>query len=118
MNTSYSRLFRAPVSTWVAFIAEVFGTGILAFVIFALTHPKNDTMKEGFIPPLIGLTVGSLIAIIAPITQAGFDPARDFGPRIVAFLAGWKVVAFKGWWVYVLAPILGAIADKILYGES
>ena len=72
------------------------------------------------IPPLIGTTVGALIAVLAPLTQAGFNPARDFGPRIVAYLAGWKAVAFQGWWVYVLGPIVGAIfgatiADKVLY---
>ena len=37
-----------------AFMAECIGTAILAFVIFALTHPKNDTVENGFIPPLIG----------------------------------------------------------------
>lgn len=77
-------------------------------------------MKSGFIPPLIGLTVGGLIAVFAPLTQAGFNPARDFGPRIVAWLAGWKTVAFTGAWVYIVAPILGAsvgalLADRILY---
>jgi glycerol uptake facilitator protein len=113
----------APVSIVTAFLAEAIGTGVLAFVIFALTNPKNDAMKgnNGFIPLLIGLTVGALIAVLAPLTQAGFNPARDFGPRIVAFLAGWKAVAFQNWWVYVLAPMVGAplgaaLADKVLYG--
>ena len=86
-------------------------------------HEKNDAMKDAFVPPVIGLTVGALIAVIAPITQAGFNPARDFGPRIVAFLAGWKEVAFKGCWVYIVAPVLGAllgatVADKILYADE
>jgi glycerol uptake facilitator-like aquaporin len=34
-------------------------------------------------------------------------------------LAGWKVMAFHGWWIYVTAPIIGApigafVADKLL----
>jgi glycerol uptake facilitator-like aquaporin len=96
----------------------------LAFVIFSLTHPKNDASKNNvYIPPLIGATVGGLIAVIAPLTQAGFNPARDFGPRIIAWLAGWKAIAFQGWWVYVIAPIVGApigafVADKLLYGDT
>lgn len=107
-----------------AFSAEVLGTAILAFVIFALTNPKNDTVKNKvFIPPLIGATVGALIAVIAPITQAGFNPARDFGPRIVAYLAGWKSVALQGCWIYAFAPFVGApigayVADKLLYGDD
>lgn len=36
--------------------------------------------NSNFIPPLIGATVGALISVIAPLTQAGFNPARDLGP--------------------------------------
>ena len=95
---------------------------MLAFVIFALTNPKNETTSKHpfLIPPLIGLSVGALISVIAPLTQCGMNPARDFGPRIIAALAGWGNVAMKGWWVYVIAPIVGAplgawVADKVLY---
>ena len=114
--------FSSPVTKVVAFLAEGVGTAILAFVIFALTHPKNDAVKDGFIPPLIGLTVGGLIAVLAPLTQAGFNPARDFGPRIVAWFAGWKTVAFTNAWLYIVAPIIGAsvgaaLADRVLFAE-
>jgi glycerol uptake facilitator protein len=111
------------VSSWGgAFFAEAYGTAMLAFMIFALTNPRNETTSKSphLIPPLIGATVGALISVIAPLTQAGFNPARDFGPRIVAWMAGWGNIAFQGWWVYVIAPIVGAIiggklADKILF---
>ena len=51
------------------------------------------------------------------------NPARDFGPRIVAYFAGWKMIAFKGWWVYVFAPVIGAmlggfVAEKVLFGDD
>ena len=68
-------LLSAPVTTMVAFLAEAMGTGVLGFVIFALTNKKNSVMKgSGLVPPIIGLTVGSLIAVLAPLTQAGFNP--------------------------------------------
>lgn len=117
-------LVSSPVTTQIALYGEALGTAFLAFVIFSLTHPKNDTQKNNvYIPPLIGATVGGLICFIAPITQAGFNPARDFGPRIVAGLSGWGKVAFQKWWVYVVGPIVGAIAggalaDRVLYGEE
>jgi len=112
-----------PVTTTTAFLAESVGTAILAFVIFSLTHPKNDKVEGGLVPPLIGLTVGGLISIFAPLTQAGFNPARDFGPRIVAWFAGWKTVAFKNAWLYIVAPIVGAVvgaglADRVLYSDD
>ncbi len=78
--------------------------------------------QKGFLRT-IGMCVAGLISVIAPINQAGFNPARDFGPRIVAWLAGWKSVAFLKWWVYVVGPLLGApvgafVADKILFAKS
>mmetsp|Transcript_3799 Transcript_3799/g.5118 ORF Transcript_3799/g.5118 Transcript_3799/m.5118 type:complete len:334 (-) Transcript_3799:153-1154(-) len=109
-----------------ALFAEVTGTAFLAFVVFALTNPKNSAMKEnpGWIPPLIGATVAGLISVYAPLTQACFNPARDFGPRIITAFTGWgRAIAMKGWWLYVLGPILGALmgaftADKILYADD
>ena len=111
------------VGSWqTAFMAEAYGTAILALVIFSLTNPKNKTTAKNpiLVPPLIGTTVGALISVIAPLTQAGFNPARDFGPRIISLLAGWGGIAMQGWWVYILGPIVGAlvgalIAEKVLY---
>lgn len=62
-------------------------------------------------------------AQIAPLTMAGFNPARSLGPRLVSWFAGWKSVAFQKWWVYVLAPIVGAsagafLADNVLYAND
>lgn len=42
------------------------------------------------------------------------NPARDFGPKLMTFLAGWGEIAFTGgrdipyFLVPVFAPILGA----------
>ncbi|MCE2457412.1 MAG: aquaporin [Dehalococcoidia bacterium] len=53
-----------------------------------------------------------MISLFAPLTQAGWNPARDFGPRIVAFLAGWGSIAIpgpsNGFWVYIVGPMIGA----------
>eukprot|EP00587_Corethron_hystrix_P008088 CAMPEP_0113320656 /NCGR_PEP_ID=MMETSP0010_2-20120614/14400_1 /TAXON_ID=216773 ORGANISM="Corethron hystrix, Strain 308" /NCGR_SAMPLE_ID=MMETSP0010_2 /ASSEMBLY_ACC=CAM_ASM_000155 /LENGTH=330 /DNA_ID=CAMNT_0000178527 /DNA_START=72 /DNA_END=1061 /DNA_ORIENTATION=- /assembly_acc=CAM_ASM_000155 len=91
------------VSSWKsAFFAEALGTAVLAFVVFSVTNSKNKTTSEHpmMIPPVIGATVGALISVIAPLTQAGFNPARDFGPRIISALGGWGWgVAMKGWWL-------------------
>ena len=69
----------------------------------------------------IGLTVTILICVLAPLTQACFNPARDFGPRAVAYLVGWGEIAIPGpnrtgfFTVYILAPIAGAVVGGGLY---
>jgi glycerol uptake facilitator protein len=97
----------------VGMAAEALGTGVLAFVVFTLTEPRNrGRASENLTPALIGMTVAALISLLAPISQAGLNPARDFGPRIVAFLAGWGSIAIPGphgsaIWVYIVAPLIG-----------
>eukprot|EP00793_Prasinoderma_coloniale_P005228 PRCOL_00000989-RA len=106
-----------------AFLVEAWGTALLAFVIFALTDPRNTAIGGGnakvAVPFMIGALVGVNLSLYAPITQAGWNPARDFGPRIVAAIAGWGDVAIAGprdgFWVYILAPIVGAVCGGGFY---
>jgi glycerol uptake facilitator protein len=103
---------RALVSPWQALLVEAFGTAVLVFVIFALTSNRNSAAPAAnLVPFFIGFTVAVLISLFAPITQAGWNPARDFGPRIAAFLLGWGPIAIPGpeggFWVYIVGPLIG-----------
>ncbi len=105
-----------------AFFAELLGTMILAFVVFAVTDARNSgSPASGNAPIFVGLTVSALISVIAPLTQACFNPARDFGPRLFAYFAGWGSIALPGFsdlgWltVYIIAPITGAVLGGGLY---
>ena len=118
---SHERL-NSFVSEPTAFLAELLGTLILAMVVFAVTDDRNSAAPPaGLAPVFIGLTVAALISVIAPLTQACFNPARDFGPRLFAFFAGWGSIALPGprgaafLTVYIIAPILGAIVGGGLY---
>ena len=96
-----------------AAFVEGFGTAILALVIFSLTDRRNAGLStKNMTPLLIGFTVAALISLFAPLTQAGWNPARDLGPRIVAFFAGWDSIAIpgpsNGFWVYIVGPMIGA----------
>ncbi|MCX7419293.1 MAG: aquaporin family protein [Planctomycetia bacterium] len=111
---------RVPVS--VAFGAELLGTLILGFVVFAVTDERNHGRPaSGLAPVFIGLTVAVLISVLAPLTQACFNPARDFGPRLFASLAGWGRIALPGFeetsWltVYIVGPIFGAVLGGGVY---
>ena len=111
----------AVVSMPLAIIAEMFGTFLLVLLIFALTEGCNVGRPSDTMAPLfIGLTVSSIICLIAPLTQAGLNPARDFGPRMVAWITGWGSAAFPDncggfFWVYILAPIVGGILAALFF---
>jgi glycerol uptake facilitator protein len=109
---SYAKL----VPTSRAILTEVLCTAVLSLVVFGLSDPRNTVAPPSYLAPiLIGLTVAALISIAAPLTQACFNPARDFGPRLFTFLAGWGSAAMPGpngsgfITVYILSPIVGAV---------
>jgi glycerol uptake facilitator protein len=114
----------ALVSEPTAFLAEFIGTLILALMVFALIDERNPVAPAAHLAPVfIGLTVAILICVLAPLTQAGFNPARDFGPRLFAWWAGWGEIALPGpngsgfFTVYILAPIAGAIVGGGFYAR-
>ncbi len=111
----------AVVSLPLAIATEAFGTFLLVLMIFALTEGCNvGRPHEALAPVFIGLSVTSIICLAAPLTQAGLNPARDFGPRMVAWMMGWGNAAFPDqeggfFLVYILGPILGAVAAVGLF---
>jgi glycerol uptake facilitator protein len=104
-----------------AFIAEMIGTAMLAFLVSTVTNARNTARPPSAMGAvIIGLGVAAIISVVAPLTQAGLNPARDFGPRLVAYFLGWGEIAIPGprngfFTVYILAPILGAVIGGGVY---
>ena len=101
-----------------AMVLETIGTLLLVLVIFRLNEKEKQI--DNLTPILIGLAVSSIICVIAPFTQAGLNPARDFGPRLFAYFAGWKnaafpVPSFSFLTVYIVGPILGGVLATFLH---
>ncbi|MCA9256122.1 MAG: aquaporin, partial [Phycisphaerales bacterium] len=111
----------ARVTHTQAFCAEAIGTALLVFFIFALIEGRNSGRPGAELAAIfIGLAVAIIIAIVAPLTQAGLNPARDFGPRLFAYVAGWKSMAIPGprggfFSVYILAPLVGGLFGGLIY---
>ena len=111
---------RALVSAPQAAAVEGAGTAILALVIFALVDRRNGSLPAKHLAPVfIGGTVAAIISVFAPLTMGGWNPARDFGPRLVAYMAGWGEIAVpgpsSGFWAYIVGPLLGAPAGAAIY---
>ena len=113
------------VSPAKAMAVEAWATGILVFMIFSFSDPNNssvgrvDRKNKSAVPLLIGLTVAVLISLYAPLTQAALNPARDFGPRLLAAATGWGRIAIpgpkNGFWVYIVGPLIGGPIGGLLY---
>jgi MIP family channel proteins len=108
------------VSPLGAMAVEGVGTGILVLVIFALVDRRNTSLPVKYLAPVfIGLTVALLISMLAPLTQGGWNPARDFGPRLVSFFAGWGEMAIPGpsggFWAYIAGPLAGGPLGAAVY---
>lgn len=84
---------------------EVILTAILMFVILCVsTGAKEKGISAG---AAIGATVGLEALFAGPVTGASMNPARSIAP---ALFSG----EFQSLWVYIAAPILGAMIAVLL----
>ena len=102
------------ISVGQAALVEVVITAILMGVIMSLTDDNNGLPRGALAPLLIGLLVAVIGSAMGPLTGFAMNPARDFGPKLMTFLAGWGEIAFTGgrdipyFLIPIFAPIIGA----------
>jgi len=100
------------ISTSHAFCDEIILTAFLIFGIFAVTEHFNEIAPG---PNMGALIIGLLVALIGAsmgyLEAWAINPARDFGPRLFCFFAGWGSSALPSpesyWWVPILGPLIG-----------
>ncbi|MFT8490002.1 MAG: MIP/aquaporin family protein [Gluconobacter oxydans] len=103
-----------------AFWDELVLTAALVFGIFAITCQYNTQAPQANSSALI---IGLLVAIIGAscgyLDAWAINPARDFGPRLFCFFAGWGQSALPApgnyFWVPVVAPLIGGPIGAALY---
>lgn len=103
----------AAGSTTVALAAEVIGTFFLMWAIVGVAvNPRGVKDWAGF---AIGATLGALVMILGPVSGAGVNPARAFGPALFGeFGQG------AGTWIliWVIGPLLGALLAAFVYVQT
>jgi MIP family channel proteins len=100
----------AAGSTTVALGAEVIGTFFLMFAIVGVAvNPRAVSHWAGF---AIGATLGAAVMTFGPVSGAGLNPARAFGPA----LAG-EFGESAGTWIliWVIGPLIGALLAAFIY---
>jgi aquaporin TIP len=100
------------ISTPQAMAIEAALTFFLVLVIFGTAVD----MRAQKLPALfIGLTVTADILVGGPYTEASMNPARSFGPALVAGLWGKAPDAWEAHWVYWVGPLLGGALAALVY---
>jgi MIP family channel proteins len=92
-------------------VVEALGTFFLVWVIVGVAVNPRATKEWAALA--IGAALGMGVMVLAPLTGAGFNPARSFGPAIVS--GEWSGGAADFLLVYVAAPVLGALIACFLY---
>jgi glycerol uptake facilitator protein len=105
------------------FVDQVVGTAILVALIAAVIDRRNQAPRGNMGALIIGLVVA--VIGLAYGVNAGYaiNPARDFGPRLLAWAMGWGHVALPGsyswfsgyWWIPIAGPLAGGMAGILLY---
>jgi glycerol uptake facilitator protein len=95
---------RIDGSNLLGMLGEGIGTFILVFAIIGVAvNPLGLKDWAGF---AIGSALGLAVMTIGPLTGAGLNPARAFGPALVSGEFGGADTFLL---VYVLAPVIGAL---------
>jgi len=108
------------ISVMHAFVDEIVLTAILVLGIFAVTEEFNTVAPQANSSALIiGLLVAAIGASAGYLEAWAINPARDLGPRLFAWMAGWGESALPSpgnyWWVPILGPLAGGVVGGGLY---
>lgn len=108
---------------WGPLADQIVGTFFLVLFIWAIGDEFNLPVGANLAPFIVGLVV--LAVGISFGANAGYaiNPARDFGPRIFAWIAGWGRIAFPGdylhiqdyFWIPIVGPLIGGALASVAY---
>ena len=112
--------YPAPyLSIFGGFVDQFIGTAMLMLVISAIGDVRNNSALGNLGPIAVGLLVVVIGASMGMNAGYAINPARDLGPRLFTFVAGWGADVFRAgnyyFWVPIVAPICGGIAGTWIY---
>jgi glycerol uptake facilitator len=105
------------------FIDQVVGTAFLVAFVFAVVDEVNQPVRANLAPLVIGFIVVAIGLSFGANAGYAINPARDFGPRLSAALAGWGKIAMPGnygnvddyLWIPIVGPIVGGLIGAYVY---
>ena len=103
----------AGISVFQAVLAEFIGTFILMMVIMGVAVDRRAA--PGFAGLAIGGAVLAVILVIGKISGGSINPARTFGPDLMAFILSGSDALWTTFPIYIIGPVLGAVCAALLY---
>ncbi|MGW2489463.1 MIP/aquaporin family protein [Streptomyces sp. NPDC001606] len=119
--------FPAPYfhgGVWGPLIDQIVGTAFLVMLVVAIIDLRNQAVQSNLGPLLVGFIVAAIGMSYGANAGYAINPARDFGPRLFTWLAGWKSLAFPGsvsgafsnyWWIPIVGPLIGGVIGVLIY---
>ena len=102
------------INLYGALITEIILTFVFVFTVLGVTRSEKTSTIAGIV---IGLTLAFVHIMGIPLTGTSVNPARSLAPAL--FMGG---VALEQVWVFIVAPIVGAIiaglTHKTLFNEE
>src|ERR1700761_911302 len=102
-------------------IDQIVGTAFLLIFVVAIIDVRNTAVGSNMAPLIIGFAVAAIGMSYGANAGYAINPARDFGPRLFAWFAGWGKVALPGsysspgltfsnyWWIPIVGPLIGGV---------
>ncbi|MER5452623.1 MIP/aquaporin family protein [Streptomyces sp. NPDC002766] len=109
---------------WGPLIDQIVGTAFLVMLVVALIDLRNTAVQANLGPLLIGFAVAAIGMSFGANAGYAINPARDFGPRLFTWFAGWKELALPGtlsgafsnyFWIPIVGPLIGGVIGVLVY---
>lgn len=119
--------FPAPYfhgGVWGPLVDQIVGTAFLVLLVMAILDMRNTGVKANLGPLLIGFAVGAIGMSFGANAGYAINPARDFGPRLLTWVAGWQELALPGnqpgsfsnyFWIPIAGPLIGGVVGVLVY---
>jgi len=117
--------FPAPYfhNVWGPLLDQIVGTALLVGVILAIVDELGTPVRSNLAPYIVGVLVGAIGLSFGANAGYAINPARDFGPRVFAAIAGYDKVAFPGdygnintyFWIPIVGPLVGGLLGAYIY---
>ena len=101
------------ITVWQALLAEIIGTFVLMLVIMGVAVDRRAS--PSFAGLVIGMAVTAVILAIGNISGGSINPARSFGPDMVAAVVNGSPALLTTFPIYVVGPVVGAVLAAVFY---